>query len=229
MKDLEQGTFTGPVRHIGLRPPAERSHPKATAARVPEDRQEKTFLRALEEPPEGLGSKPPPLPAPLEEPPVEPPPLPPPLEEPLGEAAEGLGSLSLLSPQPAPPEDPFLPPPPPDSAPAELARSKGEQVMHKIAEAPAMLAEEEYRSLENEFIAVAKPEDLRTEDKEAWESVRYAGLGLCSRCRWLSGCDRCDEGKAWDFACRSTLWHTAHEAVRPKAKPKGRPPKRPEA
>ena len=131
-----------------------------------------------------------------------------------------------MSEQPGPLEDPSSAPPPPEAAPAELARSKGEQVMQKIAEAPAMLAEEAYRSLENEFIAVAKPEDLRTEDKEAWEFVKKAGLGFCSRCHWLSGCDRCDERKAWDFACRSTLWHTADETLRPKAKPKGRPQKK---
>ena len=39
-------------------------------------------------------------------------------------------------------------------------------------------------------------------------------------------CEACDEEKAWDFACRSTLWHTADEALRPKTKPRGRPKKR---
>ena len=79
--------------------------------------------------------------------------------------------------------------------------------------------------LEDEFIAVAKPEDLRLEDRKIYEAVKGCGPGICSRCKWMSGCHSCDEGKAWDFACRSTLWHTVGEAVRPKAKPKGRPKK----
>ena len=95
----------------------------------------------------------------------------------------------------------------------------------KLAEGPARLEVEEYRALEDEFIAVAEPEDLRPADRELWESVRLGGLGICARCRWASGCQSCDEVKAWGFACRSTLWQAADEAVRPKAKPRGRPKK----
>ena len=84
---------------------------------------------------------------------------------------------------------------------------------------------EVYRALEEEFIQVAKPEDLRQEDRDIYEAVRGTGLGICGRCRWRAGCQSCDEVKAWGYACRSTLWHTAHEGVRPKAKPKGRPKK----
>ena len=98
--------------------------------------------------------------------------------------------------------------------------------MQRIAEAPARLETEAYRALEDEFIAVAKPEDLRPEDRNIYEAVRGTGVGLCARCRWMSGCQSCDEDKAWGFACRSTLWHTADEAVRPSAKPKGRPKKK---
>ena len=87
------------------------------------------------------------------------------------------------------------------------------------------MEKEAYVALEDEFIAVAKPEDLREEDREFYENVRKLGLGVCGRCRWVTGCHVCDEAKAWGYACRSTLWHTAHEAVRPKAKPRGRPQK----
>ena len=97
--------------------------------------------------------------------------------------------------------------------------------MQRIAEAPVRLEKEAYQALEDEFTAVAKPEDLRPEDRHIYELVRGTGVGVCSRCNFVTGCQSCDEGKAWDFACRSTLWHTAHEAVRPKAKPKGRPKK----
>ena len=65
--------------------------------------------------------------------------------------------------------------------------------------------------LEEEFIAVSKPADLRPQDREMYEAVRATGAGLCARCKWMSGCSSCDEGKAWSFACRSTLWHILEE------------------
>ena len=183
--------------------------------RTEESNEKKTFLRPLEEPPEGLGryseggssgsteGKKCDEVVFVEAPPVEElPPLPPP--------------------QLPPPEDP---PVPAEASPVEVAPSKGEEVMQRIAEAPARLETEAYRALEDEFIAVAKPEDLRPEDREVYEAVRGSGLGICSRCRWMSGCQSCDEVKAWELAYRSTLWHTAHEDLRPKARPKGRPKK----
>ena len=72
---------------------------------------------------------------------------------------------------------------------------------------------------------MAKPEDLRPEDRALFEKVKLEGVGLCSRCRWVAGCASCDEGKAWGFACRRTLWAAAAEAVRPEKKPRGRPAK----
>jgi len=107
----------------------------------------------------------------------------------------------------------------------EAAASKAEEVKQRIAAAPVRLEREAYVALEEEFIAVAKPEDLRPQDREMYEAVRGSRMGVCARCRWLSGCQSCDEAKAWSFACRSTLWHTASEALRPKAKPRGRPKK----
>ena len=220
LRELDVGTFEGPIRPIGLRPPEER----ARRERNPEEGEEKrTFLRALEEAPEGLGRyseggssgssgpvrQPEEIRPPLPPPPVEPPPQP-------------------VEPDPvevAPPKGEDPPPQPVEPDPVEVAPSKGEEVMRRIAEAPARLEEEAYRMLEEEFVEAAKPEDLRPEDRAVYEVVRDTGVGLCSRCRWRSGCDSCDEVKAWGFACRSTLWHTAHEAVRPKAKPKGRPKK----
>ena len=114
---------------------------------------------------------------------------------------------------------------PAEWCPVEVALSKGDEVMQRIAEAPARLDTVAWRALEDEFIAVAKPEDLRPEDILLYEAVRVTGLGICSRCRWMSGCPSCDDAKAWGHACRTTLWHTANEALRPKARPKGRPKK----
>ena len=206
LRDLDVGTFTGPIKPIGLRPPEERGAKSARGE--PSTEEKRTFLRALEEPPE-------------HEPPAER----------LGRYSEGGSSGSsgpvrqleeeVVPPLPPPPSVP--PPLPAEADPVEVAPSKGEEVMQRIAEAPARLETKAYEVLEDEFIAVAKPEDLRQEDRDMYEAVRGTGLGLCGRCRWRSGCQSCDEVKAWAFACRSTLWHTAHEAVRPKAKPKGRP------
>ena len=203
LRALDAGTFTGEVQPIGLRPPEKRA---SGECRTEESKEKKTFLRALEDQPEGLGR----------------------YSE--GGSSGSSGPVSSgpnevkyddMPPLP-PPEDP---PVPAEASPVEVAPSKGEEVMQRIAEAPARLETETYRALEDEFIAVAKPEDLRPEDMEVYEAVRDSGLGICSRCRWMSGCQSCDEDKAWGFACRSTLWHTAHEAVRPKARPKGRPKK----
>ena len=139
------------------------------------------------------------------------------------EAPEGGSSGSGEA--PLPPLPPPLQPPPPEAPATEVAPSKAEEVKKLLVEASARMEKEAYRALEDEFIAVAKPEDLRKEDREMYENVRDEGLSVRGRCRWRFGCEECDEVKAWSFACRTTLWNTAHEAVRPKAKPKGRPKK----
>ena len=140
-------------------------------------------------------------------------------EEPEGvlKCSEAASSSSHEVPAPCPVE--VAPPP------VEVAPSKAEEVKQSLAEGSTRLEAEAYQELEDQFIAVAQPEDLREEDREMNNKVRLEGVGICARCRWVSGCLACDEAKAWGYACRSTLWHTAHEAVRPKAKPRGRPKK----
>ena len=96
-------------------------------------------------------------------------------------------------------------------------------VKRKIAEALVRLERLAYLELEEHFIAVANVDDLRVHDRIAFEAC--SGLGVCSRCRWMSGCDSSDKVKSWGVACRMTLWHTASEQLRPKAKPRGRPKK----
>ena len=136
-----------------------------------------------------------------------------------GEVHEG-GSSGSGGPALEEPEEPPPAPPPPEAPLSEAGR-----VRQKLQEGSERLTREAYLELEDQFIAVAKPEDLRLDDMLKYEAVKGAGLGICGRCRWMSGCESCDEVKAWSFACRSTLWHTASEAVRPKAKPRGRPKK----
>ena len=139
------------------------------------------------------------------------PPEAPPLEAPLSEAP----------PLEAPPPEA----PPSEAPPPEASLPKGDEVKRAIAEAPARLEKNAYLALEDEFIAVATLEDLRLEDKVFYEKVRSQNHGICARCRWETGCLSCDEAKAWGYACRSTLWHTAHEDLRPQTKPRGRPNK----
>ena len=111
-----------------------------------------------------------------------------------------------------------------EAGPVEVAPSAGQDVMQRIAEAPARLGTAAYIAIEDEFIRVAELEDLRPEDRNLYHSCTRAGV--CARCKWMTGCDSCDEEKAWGFACRSPLWHTADEAVRPMRKPRGRPKSR---
>ena len=101
--------------------------------------------------------------------------------------------------------------------------SKGEALKQALASGTERLEVQAYVEAEVEFMAVAKVEDLRPEDRAQFEKVKAEGVGICSRCRWISGCASCDEDKAWDFACRNTLWAAAAEAVRPGRKPRGRP------
>ena len=195
LKALDEGTFEGPVVPIGLRPP-EQKPAKSGEDKV--EKVEKASFLFLGSGSEGGSSGSGDMPPPM--PPLEAPP--PPVEA-----------------QP-PVEAPLLEAPPPEVAP-----SKADLVMQKIAEAPARLDVRDNQALEEEFIAVAHLDDLRVEDKLLFEKVKAFETGVCARCRWETGCLSCDAAKAWAYACRSTLWNTAHEAVRPKAKPKGRPKK----
>ena len=101
--------------------------------------------------------------------------------------------------------------------------SKGEAIKQLLASGTERLEVQAYVEAEVEFMAVAKAEDLRPEDRAQFEKVKAEGVGLCSRCRWVSGCASCDGENAWEFACRSTLWAAAAEAVRPGRKPRSRP------
>ena len=243
---LDEGSFEGPIVPIGLRSP---ESPRHRRSRNEAKTERTSVLRVLDEEPEGVPKAwkcastasgegaPPPVPPPPEEPASEaaeqgappageggasgssdgaPPPLPPPVEDPASEAAEqgappaGEGGSSGSGGGDVP-------------LPLEASMSKAGEVKKKIAEATVRLDPQTYKELEDAFIAAAKPEDLREQDREAYEAVRGVGIGVCSRCRFSYGCQSCDEAKAWSFACRSTLWHTSSEALRPKAKPRGRP------
>ena len=48
-------------------------------------------------------------------------------------------------------------------------------------------------------------EDLSQELKKHVVRVREQGLGVCSKCRWQSGCLACDGEKAWRWAVSKQL------------------------
>ena len=143
-------------------------------------------------------------------------PEPPPLEAPVAAAEAAVPEAPVAVAEAPVPEAPV--------AVAE-AITAGAAVTKKIAEAPMRLDKKAHIAHEDNFIAVATIEDLRKVDKEQCLRVKEDGLGTCGRCKYFEGCDRCHEGKAWSYACRATLWHTAAEAKRPAAKPRGRPKK----
>ena len=97
-------------------------------------------------------------------------------------------------------------------------------VLRKIGEATVRIETKGYIKFEDEFEAVATVDDLRPQDKDYFLRVRdHGNVGICSRCNWTHGCNKCDEAKAWTYCCRATLWAKAAESMRPMAKPRGRP------
>ena len=44
------------------------------------------------------------------------------------------------------------------------------------------------------------------------EKVRKEGLGVCSKCRWQSGCLACDPEKAWKWAVSKDLGYSGRSA-----------------
>ena len=215
---MDEGTFVGAVVPVGLKPEV----PEPAKVKVEGKKEAKVFLAMVDEAPEG--EKMPEVLLKLKA--LKKPEAPDDEEDIFGDGAlEPAKAPEPVAPEPVAPE-PVAPVPPEPVAPVppeELAASKAEEVKLMVADGPVRLDAEAYGELEEKFIALATPEDLRPEDKARFEHVKMNGVGICARCRWQSGCLACDEEKAWSFACRSTLWAVAGEGVRPKAKPKGRP------
>ena len=66
-------------------------------------------------------------------------------------------------------------------------------------------------------------EDLRDEYRLKYEKVKAEGCGVCSKCRWTSGCMNCDAVKAWKYYVRQELgmMGVAKAVGKAKAKAKG--------
>ena len=83
-------------------------------------------------------------------------------------------------------------------------------------------AEEEIRKIEKQvqetggldvFTLVlnsARVEDLGIEQQEFYRKVEARGIGICSKCRFRSGCLNCDVEKAWRYVVR---WELGQRAV----------------
>ena len=54
-------------------------------------------------------------------------------------------------------------------------------------------------------------ENLSEELKKHVLRVREQGLGVCSKCRWQSGCLACDGEKAWRWAVSKELGMSLNE------------------
>jgi hypothetical protein len=71
-------------------------------------------------------------------------------------------------------------------------------------------------------------EDLRPEFLMKYRKVVEEGIGVCSKCRWSSGCLNCDRSKAWPYYVRQELGMSTFEAKKKgagKAKAKMKPVK----
>jgi len=140
----------------------------------------------------------------LHPPPVEePPPMPPPVEGPLHAEQE-------LAP---PVEDPLhaeelqhavqeLAPPveEPQQLVEELVPPLAEGVLDKLK------AEFEHeKDFVQAVLQTATLNDLSPPQREHMERVIQTGKGVCSRCRWKSGCLSCDKEKAWAYCVKVEL------------------------
>jgi len=149
----------------------------------------------LELPP-GEGVEPAPELIPIEDMHVEPPPL----ELPPGEGVE-----------PAPLEPPPLPPPlepaPLEPAPPEI------EAMPSAIEKLRLQLKGEGVDVFKVLLDIASVEDLRPALQAHMRMVEKDGTGVCSKCRWLSGCMNCDVMKAWVYCIKVELGISSGQAI----------------
>lgn len=70
-------------------------------------------------------------------------------------------------------------------------------------------------------------EDLRDEYRLKYEKVKAEGCGVCTKCRWTSGCMNCDADKAWRYYVKQELgmMGVGKAVGKAKAKAKAKPVK----
>ena len=157
----------------------------------------------------------PPLPPPAEDPPVQDEAIP--VEDaPVQDEAMAVVEHSDTPPLPPPAEDPpvqdeAIPvedaPVQDEAIPVEDApvEDKAGSLADRIKEIEDMIK----KNADLDFWALVKNiatvEDLGEEQKAHYIKVKAEGLGICSKCRWTSGCMNCDVEKAWVYVLKWQL------------------------
>jgi hypothetical protein len=97
-------------------------------------------------------------------------------------------------------------------AAAELPPVVVEPMPSAVEKLRLRLAEEgmEFFSVALETATVA---DLRPELRAHMEKVEKQGQGVCSKCRWLSGCMQCDSKKAWVYCLKVEMGLSTGQAL----------------
>ena len=62
-------------------------------------------------------------------------------------------------------------------------------------------------------VETATVADLRPELRAHMEKVEKQGQGVCSKCRWLSGCMQCDFKKAWVYCLKVEMGLSTGQAL----------------
>ena len=69
----------------------------------------------------------------------------------------------------------------------------------EAAEKSALAAERELEILVEQLLPLCTKADLRPEYAAKVTCVEANGCGVCGRCKWLFGCDRCSPEKAFRY------------------------------
>ena len=153
-------------------------------------------------------------------------------EEPLPEVP-AVGEEAVEEPLPEAPaveekavdEQPPLPPPveeeaveePPHEVPAVEEKTGEKHAEVLLAEDKTVKKDE---GIEVEFaIENFTIDDLAPQHQAAYLKVVEEGVGVCSKCRWRSGCLRCEPVKAWRYYVRLSLGLSAEDVKAAKKKP----------
>ena len=119
-----------------------------------------------------------------------------------------------------PAEEPVPPVKEPEPAEEPIAEEKG--VEEPPAEKPVAEKKAAVKHEGIEFEVALKNftiDDLDPPRRAVYQRVLEGCTGVCSKCRWKSGCVRCDAGKASRYYVRLTLGMSLEDAKPAKKKP----------
>jgi len=110
-------------------------------------------------------------------------------------------------------------PVPPGAAPSEIELASAATMLDPVE--PKASAIEKLRQqlsemgvdVFNVLLETATIADLKPFLQEHMRKVEKEGAGVCSKCRWLSGCLNCDRKKAWAYCVKVELGIASGSAV----------------